>query len=149
MLAENLKRYLDENHVQYNVISHMPAYTAQTIAASAHVSGKRVAKNVIVKVRGELAMVVVPADRLLDLEELKEELGTTDVRLARESEFAGRFADCEVGFEPSFGNLYGLPLYVSSRLKESGEIIFNGGTRTDLVDMSFKDFERLTHPTII
>lgn len=149
MPAETLKNYLEANQVPYNIIEHRPAFTAQEIAASAHISGKKVAKNVIVKIDGKLAMVVMPADRLIDLEELKQELGTEDLALAHESDFAGAFPDCETGFEPPFGNLYGLPVYVSRSLRRSGDIVFNAGTRNELIDLQYQDFESLVKPTLI
>ena len=48
--------FLDKEHVKYVTIGHSPAYTAQEIAALAHIPGKELAKTVIVKVDEELAM---------------------------------------------------------------------------------------------
>ena len=61
MPITTLKKYLDAERIQYIVISHSPAFTAQQIAASAHVKGRELAKTVMVKVDGVLAMAVLPA----------------------------------------------------------------------------------------
>src|SRR5262245_36928910 len=61
MLVHNLRELLDSNGIKYVEISHSPAYTAQEIAASAHVPGKELAKTVIVKLDGRMAMAVLPA----------------------------------------------------------------------------------------
>ena len=45
-----LKEFLDNHKVKYSSIAHSPGFTAQEIAASAHISGKQLAKTVIVKI---------------------------------------------------------------------------------------------------
>jgi len=56
MPIKKLKDFLNSQGVKYSAITHAPAYTAQEIAASAHVSGKDIAKTVIVKFDGKTAM---------------------------------------------------------------------------------------------
>ena len=75
MPVNRLKEFLDENQIKYVTISHSPAYTAQTIAAAAHVPGKELAKTVMVKLDGKMAMVVLPASYRVDFELLKEASG--------------------------------------------------------------------------
>ena len=71
MSLTTLKHFLDSKQIKYIVISHSVAYTAQGIAALAHIPGKELAKTVIVKIDGALAMAVVPASRHVDLAMLK------------------------------------------------------------------------------
>ena len=66
MPIRKLREFLDSHAVRYFVVSHSPAYTAQEIAAAAHVPGKELAKAVIVTLDGKMAMVVLPASRQLD-----------------------------------------------------------------------------------
>ena len=82
MPVKKLKEFLDENRVKYVTISHSLAYTAQEIAASAHVPGRELAKTVIVKVDGRMAMAVLPASLKLDFTLLADALGTKKVELA-------------------------------------------------------------------
>ena len=77
MPVKKLKEFLDSNRVKYVTISHSAAYTAQEIAATAHVPGKELAKTVIVKVDGKMAMAVLPASFKVDLEHLKDVAGET------------------------------------------------------------------------
>lgn len=149
MPAKRLKEYLDENNIQYITITHSQAYTAQKVAASAHISGWEIAKTVIVKVDNELAMAVLPASTRIDLRVLKEVTGFDNVELATEDEFANRFPDCETGAMPPFGNLYGMDVYVSESLSRDDEIAFNASSHTELIRMSYKDFERLVHPKVL
>lgn len=148
MPAKRLMEYLDSNHVKYDVINHPLAYTAQGVAAAAHIAGGEVAKAVMVKIDGKLAMAVLPAPRRLDLQELKREVGTDRVELANEQEFADVFPDCQPGAEPPFGNLYGVDTIVADRLREDDQIAFNAGTHTEVVRLAYRDYEELVHPKV-
>lgn len=149
MPARLLKEFLDSNQVKYVSIPHTPAYTAQEIAASAHIPGKEMAKTVIVKLDGQMAMAVLPASHQLSLERLRDQLHAQKAELAGETEFSDRFPGCEVGAMPPFGNLYGMPVYVAKRLAEDDEIAFNAGSHTEVVKMRYADFQRLVQPKVV
>ena len=147
MPETRLKDFLDKQHVKYVTIAHSPAYTAQEIAELTHTPGKELAKTVIVKIEGELAMVVLPASDKVRLGHLRQTLGTEDIELANEDEFEGAFPDCETGAMPPFGNLYGMSVFVDQTLREDEEIAFNAGSHDELIRLSYAEFERLVHPT--
>lgn len=149
MPAAKVKAYLDSRGIKYVSVQHSPAFTAPEIAESAHVSGRDFAKTVIVMIEDEMAMVVLPASRRLLLSDLREMLETTHVRLASEAEFKDRFPDCELGAMPPLGNLYGMKVYVSGLLAEEKEIAFNAGTHTEVIKMSYADFELLVRPAVL
>jgi Ala-tRNA(Pro) deacylase len=146
MPLKKIREFLDSKKVKYTIIEHSPAYTAQEIAAAAHISGKEIAKAVMIKIDGEMAMAVLPASYKISFDRLKELLGTEKVRLAYEQEFLDTFPDCEVGAMPPFGNLYGMDVYVAESLSEDEEIAFNACSHTELIKMNFKDFKRLVKP---
>ena len=146
MPSKKLKEFLDVNKVKYVSIQHSSAYTAQEIAASAHIPGKDLAKTVIIKIDGKMAMAVLPASYKVSFENLKDALGGKDVRLAYEQEFVDKFPDCEVGAMPPFGNIYSMDVYVAEALADNEEIAFNACTHTELVKMQFNDFEKLVKP---
>ena len=148
MPSRKLKAFLDEEGVRYVTITHSTAYTAQEIAASAHIPGKELAKTVIVKLDGAMAMVVLAATDKVDLGRLREVTGAETLELATEEEFQSRFPECSAGAMPPFGNLYGMPVYADQRLTEDEEIAFNAGTHTELMRLAYADFERLANPKV-
>jgi Ala-tRNA(Pro) deacylase len=149
MPLTQLREFLDSHKVQYVVISHSIAYTAQGIAALTHIPGGHLAKTVIVKVDGALTMTVLPAPSHVDLVRLKEGLRAASVELASELEFKNRFPDCETGAMPPFGNLYGMGVLADESLAQLDEIAFNAGSHRELVRMAWMDFERLVKPRIL
>jgi Ala-tRNA(Pro) deacylase len=149
MPVKTLKAFLDQEKIKYVSIIHSTAYTAQEVAASAHVTGKELAKTVIVELDGKMAMAVLPANRKIVLQELREVTGCDAVKFASEDEFRQRFPDCETGAMPPFGNLYEMDVYVAESLIDNDEIAFNAGSHTEIIRMGFKDFERLVRPKVM
>jgi Ala-tRNA(Pro) deacylase len=68
--------------------------------------------------------------------------------MASEPEFAPAFRDCEPGAMPPFGNLYDLPVYVDRALGRNERIVFQAGTHTVTMSVTYTDFERLARPTV-
>jgi Ala-tRNA(Pro) deacylase len=112
-----------------------------------HITGKEVAKTVVVRTGKETALAVLPASCHVNLTRLGKLTGS-EPRLASEAEFIDKFPDCELGAMPPFGNLYKLPVYVDERLAADEEIVFNAGTHRDAIRMRFEDFDRLAHPLV-
>ena len=148
MPAKKLKAFLDSQNVKYVSVIHSPAYTAQEIAASAHLPGKELAKTIIVTIDGRMAMAVLPANRKVVLQDLREITGSDQVRFLAELKFKDRFPDCELGATPPFGNLYGMKVYAAESLAENEEIAFNAGSHEEIVELAFRDFERLVAPRV-
>jgi len=146
MPATKLKEFLDSQNIKYVTISHSSAFTAQEVAASAHIPGKALAKTVMVKLDGKLVMAVLPASYRVDLELLKKATGAPEAEVASEQDFRGIFPECETGAMPPFGNLYEMDVFVDQRLREDEEIAFNAGSHTELIKMFYGDFERLVNP---
>jgi Ala-tRNA(Pro) deacylase len=149
MPAKKLKQFLDDRGVKYDSIQHSPAYTASLVAKSAHISGSDFAKTVIVKIEGEMAMVVLPAHRKILLSELRDLLLTDQVELASEDEFISRFPDCELGAMPPFGNVYGMHVYMDLSLAKYPEIAFNAGTHSEVIKIDTDDYMRLAEPVVM
>ena len=149
MIIKKLKDYLDSHHIKYVIISHSPAFTAQEIAAYAHIPGKEMAKTVMLKVDGKMTMAVLPASYHIHFHELKSAIRAKDLELANEREFRDLFPECEVGAMPPFGHLYGVKMMVAQSLTEDEEIAFNAGSHRELVKMAYADYEKLTQPAVV
>ena len=148
MPVKKLKEFLDVQNVKYVSDFHSLIYTAQEIAASVHIKGEELAKTVMVKLDGKMAMAVLPASHQVDFDRLKMASGSKEVVLATEEEFEGLFPGCDIGAMPPFGNLYGMDVYVSRVLTMDEEIAFNAGSHYELIRLAYKDFERLVNPRI-
>jgi len=148
-MNEALCKLLEENGVEYRSIRHHVDFTAKQAAVDTRTPPEEFAKTVFVAIDGEFAVVVIPASELLLPEKLSDALGAGEVRLAHEDEIARICPDCEVGAAHPFGNLYGLPVYVSATLAGDEWITFNAGSHDLALRVSFQDFSRIARPRIL
>jgi Ala-tRNA(Pro) deacylase len=148
-LLKKLRLFLDENLVEYTHTVHPLAYTAREVASAEHLPNREVAKTVVVSDDEGFHMIVLPANRFVDFQEVRLTLGLTHARLATEQELGQLFPDCETGAMPPMGNLYGIPVYLDSSLAAEETIAFNGGTHFDVVHMRTDDYRRLVQPTVV
>ncbi len=147
-ISMKLKNFLDENKVSYKVAAHSEVYTAQEIAETLHVHGRKMAKVVMIKAGERFVMTVLPASWRIDMPKLREILGNKGIRLATEDDFKQLFPDWEPGAMPPFGNLYGLDVYEDKSLTEDEEIFFQAGNHIESIKIKYKDFERLVKPKV-
>jgi Ala-tRNA(Pro) deacylase len=148
MIPESIERYLEDHHLPFVHTTHARTVTAQRLAAAEHVPGDRVAKPVVVRIDGEIALAVVAATQRVDVEELAGALGARRVELVPEAEFEGRFAPCEAGAEPPL-RLFGLPIYVDASLARMPRIVMRGGTHEDAIEVDTSEWMRSERATPI
>ncbi|MGD9549308.1 MAG: aminoacyl-tRNA deacylase [Candidatus Krumholzibacteriia bacterium] len=148
MPCEKLLDYLTENSVDFKLVTHPSAFAAQDVAFKSGVPGRVFAKTVMVTLDGGMAMAVLPADSRIDFHLLREAARAETIALCLEEDFAEIFPDCELGAMPPFGNLYGMPVFVSGNLIRAETVSFNAGNHTEVITMPYRDFERLVKPRI-
>jgi Ala-tRNA(Pro) deacylase len=147
--STKLQEFLEINQVSFKHTVHPLAYTAREVASAEHLPPRDVAKVVIVSAGHTYQMLVVPANRSVDLSEVRAALGLSHARLATEQEVGRLFPDCDLGAMPPFGNLYDMPVYVDSGLANDEWIAFNAGSHTDVIHLRFKDYKWLVNPIIL
>src|SRR5471030_1406218 len=100
--------FLLDQHVKFEEMVHPPAFTAQKLAKSLHISGRLVMKSILLKGPQGYLLAVLPASHVIDLHRLNNHFDGP-IRLATVQELGERFPDCEWGALMPFGQLYGLP----------------------------------------
>lgn len=140
-----IENWLTEKDIDFEVIEHDEAFTAQKTAHAEHVSGHRFAKTVIVTDGENHYMLVLPASRHVNLEKAMDVIGKP-VMMASEAQMKELFGDCELGAEPPFGSRYGMPTYADASLAEVPFIVFRAGTHTKSIKMDFGDYRKLENP---
>jgi Ala-tRNA(Pro) deacylase len=131
MIPTPVETHLRAHHGDYQHLVHPTAMTAQDLAAADHVTGYRVAKPVVVKLGGKLAIAVVSAAERVALGALEEATGAP-AELAPEAEFADRFAPCAAGAEPPLA-LFGLPIFADEKLLHADRVLMQAGSHEDSV----------------
>ena len=147
-VSEKLKSLFEQENVDYELMVHSESYTAQEKAAGMHVPGAQLAKVVMAKADGKLAMLVISADQNVDFGKAKKVLKAKEVTLAKEEDFGDLFPDCDLGAMPPFGNLYDIPVWVDEDLARQESIVFNACSHYEAARISYSDYERLVKPGV-
>ena len=148
-LSEQLQKFFDSHKAKYAVSSHHTAYTAREVASVEHLPAREVAKVVVIFGDGQYHMLVVPANRLVDFQEVRHALGLSQARLATEEELGRLFPDCELGAMPPIGSLYGLRVYLDSSLLDEETIAFNAGTHKEVIHMRTEAYREVAQPVVV
>jgi Ala-tRNA(Pro) deacylase len=147
-IPQRIRDFLESQNVPYEELHHSQAFTAQEVAHSLHVSGKRCVKAVVAEKDREIVLVVMPASHRLNFQELKSVLRAHQLEMLVESELVGLFPDCDLGAIPPFGNLYGIDVWVDRAVASTEKIVFCAGTHEDCIRMRYSDFAKLTRPFV-
>jgi Ala-tRNA(Pro) deacylase len=131
MIPPVIEAHLRLRHQGFEHHTHSAAMTAQDLAAAEHVSGRRVAKPVVVAMDGQLAIAVVSAAEKVNLGALEEATGLR-AELVPESVFAPRFEPCEPGAQPPLA-VFGVPIFVDQKLEQERWLVMPAGTHEDAV----------------
>ncbi len=137
--------FLAERCVAFETVVHPPAYTAQKRARRLHLSGRQLAKCVLLRQGSSNLLAVLPATHRVDLEAVARQL-QAPVRLATAEEVAAVFSDCEWGTLAPFGTLYGLPTLLDASFDPDAVIVFESQRHHLTIRMRCWDFERLEQP---
>lgn len=141
-----VRDYLRDRQVRFKTLLHHPASSAARLAHCLHVSGRNVAKGVLLRTEGGYVLAVLPATHRIDLQLLAESLRCSSLELAGEEEIERVFHDCQPGALPPFGHLYGVRTVVDSALSRSSRIVMEGNTCHEGIQMRYRDYEAVEHP---
>jgi Ala-tRNA(Pro) deacylase len=144
--AHRVREHLVSHGIPYTLTEHRQTFTAQAMAQAEGVPGRQVAKPVILSADGELVMAVLAAPDHVSMTLAKQAFDCDEVELATEAEFGEVFGDCELGAEPPFGNLYGMPVVVDGGLMAAEELVFNAGDHRHSMRISMEDYLAATQP---
>lgn len=141
-IATTLKSFLDDHHVEYDMVEHIHSESALESARSAHVPGHQVAKAVVLEDADGYVVSVLPSTNRLDLEWVNLTLGRK-LEMVREDELQNLFQDCEPGAVPALSNAYGLDVVWDEQLKNATDIYIEAGDHENLIHMHGDSFCKL------
>ena len=138
-LPKKVKNYLDKQDIDYEELAHKTVYTAYDAAQTMKKELKDIAKNLLVKADNTYALVVVPADKKLDLKKIKKALGAKKISIPDEKVMV-RVLKIKPGAISSFGKLHKLEILVDKAMVGTKKAVFSTGSMTDSVLMKVKDY---------
>jgi Ala-tRNA(Pro) deacylase len=141
-IAARLRELLEAQKVDYELVDHLPTWSARGSAEMCHIPPGKVAKAVLLEMPDDLMLAVLPADRRIDLPELGDQVGWTP-HLVDEEVIELVFDDCASGAVPALGSAYGVRTVVDDSLSALPDVYFEAGDHISLVHVDQDTFSRL------
>ena len=147
MISERLKRFLEAEEADYEIILHAK-HPARSKAPEREILPQELARVFIVEAGGKPVMVVLPACHRLDPEKVGVLFDAPSVSVSEAKEFSRHFPDCEPDALPAIGRLYDLPCLVDETMFDRDHVFFAGGKAGESVKVSSDTYWRIAQAEV-
>ena len=141
-IALSLKEYLNDQGLDYEVVSHPYASNSLDVADKAHVPAHKLVKPIVLEDEGGRVVAVCPASRKIHLSDLYHQINRR-LHLADEHELAALMDDCVPGAIPPVGALYGADTVMDDALLDENDVYIEAGDHEELLHLDADNFQRL------
>jgi len=139
---------LEKAGISFEPYEHKAVHTSEEAAAVRGTPLHEGAKALVVYADDKPAMVVVAGDRKLDTKAFKALYKIRDLRMATPEEVE-KVTGVTIGAVPPFGNIFGIPTYMDSSLRDNTHVSFNAGLHTHSIRVGVAAYERVAgRPTV-
>lgn len=141
-LPSNVKKYLDKHGVDYEALAHKTVYTAYDAAQTLQKQLKEIAKTILVEADKTHVLVILPADKKINMDKLKKALGAKSLRIPDEKVMI-KVMKIQPGTLSSFGKLHNMETVIDKAMLGTKKAVISTGSFTDSVFMKVKDLVRM------
>jgi len=138
---------LKDRKVEFETLEHTPVFTSEDAAKVRQTTLSQGAKALVMYGNDKPIMLVVSADKKVDMRLFKVNHKIKDLRMATPEEVQ-TVTGVAIGAVPPFGNLFEIPLFVDSSLGKNEKIVFNAGSHTKSIIMEYVDFVKAAKPQV-
>lgn len=128
--------HLEQRGIQFEVLPHPPATSALGEALALGTRPDEVVKAVVLDIATGHALAILPSDRRIDLDLVRDVLGDRHAKLASETEIEHDFPEFELGTVPPLPSLVHVPVVIDPAVLEHARITFAAGTQRESVRTS-------------
>ncbi len=146
-IPARVKKYLETSGIAHEIISHKKVFTAYDAAATLKRELKDIAKSLLVQLDKRFVLVLVPADKRIDLQRLAKQFQAKKVTIAREAVMS-KLLKIKPGALSAFAKLHKLELVIDRSLLKSKKVVLSSGSYTESVIMKIADFVKLEAPQL-
>ena len=144
-ISLKLRKHLEQNKIKYEIVPHKKVYTALDAAATLKARLEEIAKSLVVKADKTYYLLILSANRNVNLGKLKSILKAKKVLIPKEAELVKVFK-IKPGSLTGFGSIHQLPVVVDKGFEKVRQAIFAGGSLVESVKMNVKDYIKIEQP---
>jgi Ala-tRNA(Pro) deacylase len=143
-VLDAVRAMLDAAGVVFVEKHHEPTHTSEESARARGEPLEIGAKALVIKTDGVYRLFVLPADRRVDSQAVKRQLGVKKLRFADAAELL-ELTGLVPGSVPPFGPpVLQLPLVADPALLDNEKVAFNAGSLTTSIIMASADYRRVS-----
>jgi len=153
-IPKKLINFLEKGKVKYEILKHRTVYTAFDKAKTLKIPEKMVEKTLVLKTDGKLAMVLIPANKNLDLQKFKKLAKAKKIDFASERLIKNKFKGVKVGaippfrLQPAHHPTRKILTFIDKSLLKNPKIIVNGGDYNFSIKLKSKEIKKLVPDSI-
>lgn len=129
-IPAKVKNFLEKYGIGHEILKHKTVYTAFDAAQTMGAKVSDIAKTLALKADKKYILVVVPANRKINLDKLKKTLGAKKIEIVKEVDVQKIFK-IKAGRLLPFGTFHKVPVYVDKMLLKSKVVIVSAGSFTE------------------
>ncbi len=152
---KKLERFLAENKIKYDLVSHKKVFTAFDKAATLKVRPKTVGKTLVIKIDKNFAIVLIPANKNFDKGKFKKAINkqrkknglvaAKNIDFATERWIKKNLKGAKIGAVPPFGQLWKSPTLIEKSFLKEKEVFLSSGDYSQSLKVSPKIFQKLNN----
>ncbi len=126
-IPKKITNFLDKNKAKYEVLKHRTVYTAFDKATTLRIAPKIIGKTLVVKLDKNQVLVLIPANKNLDKQNLKKITKAKSLDFIKEAWMKKNLKGIKIGAIPPLGTLWKIPTFADRGLVQNPKIIVNSG----------------------
>jgi Ala-tRNA(Pro) deacylase len=144
-IAQTVADFLRQHAIPHDVLWHPYTHSSLASALKGVVRADKVVKAVVLADCEGLFMVLIPANRMVDLRAVEAYVGRP-VHLAPPRLLQTFFRDCALGAIPATGPAYGFSTLCDEYLATADDLYFEAGDHRELIHVTGPAFREAARP---
>jgi Ala-tRNA(Pro) deacylase len=141
--------FLRQSDVKFELVDHKKVYTAYDKAATLKIKPSAVGKVLVMKVENEPVIVIVGADKNLDIEKIKKILKAKKIDFVPEIAIKEKFKGIDAGAIPPFGVVWKVKVLADKGLLAQPKIVLSAGKYERSVRLTPAAFKKISPDLVI
>lgn len=138
MSISRFKEFLKENGIQVDIKEFTDeTHTAEQAAKMHNVLVSNIVKSLLVKIDKKFVLYLVPGDQRLDIDCVKLQNHTHEVRMATAEEVKS-ITGYSIGGVPPFGHMNSIEVRIQDGFNEDGVVVAAAGSRNSTFEVEMK-----------
>lgn len=145
-IPKKIIEYLKKNKIKFEEVTHKKVYTAFDLSKTLKEKVEKITKTLVVKTDKGYAIIILPANKMVDLQKLKKLLSAKKIEIAKEKVMK-EFFKMKPGTMTPFAKLHkNVPLYLDKTLLKLRDVLMSAGSYTESLRLKVKDLIKLEQP---